>query len=277
VQDDLYRTLPPVIPFASLLGEPAAPDIVLPVIGQLVRALTTPAGLREVAGPQNVRYDIRPDGTWEYRCPIRLFPGAIRLKVDGFRQQWGARVVAQDEDSFRFLINLPAARRFWERVVSPPRRLEVDLHVVPLAGLHTWLTEAHVRVRPAGGAPDQMARITAELAPQLFDSLRSYLQASPEQRAEARRPCPHPLHVYPVLPDLELADAIEGLGRNISPGGISFRLPQLPPTEKLYLHFHQAPGAAEFALLARVVRRQPSDPDGYEIGAAFPAGSGGQE
>src|SRR6516165_7879675 len=42
-----------IIPYASLLGEPAAPDTVLPAVSQLVAELTNPPDPRRIQGPRN--------------------------------------------------------------------------------------------------------------------------------------------------------------------------------------------------------------------------------
>jgi serine/threonine protein kinase len=269
--EDLYQSLPPVIPFASLLGEPAAPDTLLPTVPQLVKALIALPEERLTRSGGDAT-EGQPVGIWEYRCPIQLFPGAMQLKVEGFCEQWNARIVRREGDSYKFQVDLQAPRRFWERLRSQPRWLEVDLEVEAPSGARSRLTQAHVRIRPRGGEPAVMARIAATLAPQLFDSLRSYLQATQEQRAQERWPFEQPVRVYPVLPDLELAEVIGGVGKNISLRGVSFRVPTLPPTDQLYLHFHEAAGAVEYAILAQVMHSQPAGNEGFEIGAMFPGG-----
>jgi serine/threonine protein kinase len=265
----LYVSLPPVIPFASLFGEPAAPEVVLPSARQIVAALTSPRDPREVRAARNIRYRAHPDGSCEYCCPIQLLPGPTRLKVDGFRQHWNARLVKEEQGTFVFQIDLQAPRRFWERVLSQPRRVTVELRFGKFDRHRARLTEARAFLRAVSGDPEKMKRIVAELAPHIFDSLRSFLQASPEQRACIRQPFPQPLHVYPVLPDLELAEMIAGVGRNLSSGGIRFCLPKPPPTGKLYLHFHES-AQADFAILAEVMRTQSNEDGGCDIGAFFP-------
>jgi serine/threonine protein kinase len=267
--DDLYHHLPPVIPFTSLLGEPAAPGTVLPPVSQVVLSLTTAAEPRAIQGQGNVRCTVLPGGVWEYRCPVQVFPGAVRLKVDGFRQQWGARLVREEDDRFLFQIDLQPSRSFWERSRVQPPRLELLLHV-PSPGPEQRMSEARIRLRPVSGSPDQVGGILAEMGPQLFDSIRSYLQAAHEQRARDRWACTLPLHVYPVQPDLELGTVLDAVGRNISYGGVNFRAAQAPTTEKLYLHWLKSPRAAAFAVLAQVVRVQEVGPHAFDIAARFP-------
>jgi serine/threonine protein kinase len=267
---DLYHCLPLVIPYRSLLGQPPAEGAELPSLGQIVLELTAAADPLTVHGAHNLRYVLHPGGVWEYRCPLRLVPDLLPLKIDGFRQQWNARTLSEGENAWVFQIDPHPTRRFWERGAAPPPQLEVHLEVQPVPRPETRLSEAVVRVHPRGGQGDQASRLLAGLGPQLFESLRSYLQASPEQRAEERWPCTHPLHVHPVLPDLDLAEVMEATGKNISHGGINFRVAAPPPTDHVYLHWHDSPRVSAFAVLARVIRVLPSGPDRYEVGAQFP-------
>jgi serine/threonine protein kinase len=265
----LYAQLPPVIPYASLMGEPPPPDVLLPSVHDLVCALTAPDP-RKVNGPQNTRYFIQSDGSWEYRCPLQVFPGALRIKVAGFAEQWSGRVVHQQGDSFRLHLELPVQRSFWDRFAqsTPSRTLEMDVAVEPPADVQTRRTEAKVRLRYLGGKREQADRILAAMGPQLFDSLRMYLQATPEQRGGERWPFTDPIHVYPVLPDLELAPTLEGVCRDVSFGGIRFRVPQRPSVDVLYLHLCSSRAALGYALLVQVTRAQETA-EGVEVGARF--------
>jgi serine/threonine protein kinase len=265
---DLYRHLPAVIPFTSLLGEAPAPDTVLPTVGQVIMALTAKGEPKTIVGAPNVRYLVHPGGTWEYQCPVQLFTGGIRLKVDGFRQQWGARLVHETANVFTFHLDLNPPRRFRDRVFGPPPCVEIRLEVQPRRAADSTLSEAKVRLQPLGGMAGPAARLLPEIGPQLFDSIREYLQARPEQRMKDRWPCPRPLCVYPVRPDLELDEVLNGMSRNISHGGVSFRVPRPPTAERVYLHWHRSPCVLAYAILARITRVQPLL-GAYEVGAAF--------
>jgi hypothetical protein len=289
---DAINSLPAVIPFASLLGEPPPPDVVLPTPQQLVTVLTTRSqesgvrsqestgrslrtpdpGLlspetRKVHGPQNSRYFIQSDGSWEYRCPMQLFPGAMQLKVAGFCQHWNGRVVRHTGDSYRVHVEMPAPRGFWERF-KQPNQLEEDIEAESLVSGQTRLTEARVRVRYLAKGRDKSDRVLATMAPQLFDSIRLYFQATPEQRTLERWSFTAPVRTYPVLPGLELAATLDGVCQNISFGGIRFLLPERPPSDHLYLHLHSSSAALAYALLVHVLRLQETIA-GVEIGARF--------
>jgi serine/threonine protein kinase len=267
IREDLYDALPPVIPYASLMGESSGLEVLLPAIPQLVTELVN-AEQHAVQGPANCRYFVHPDSSWEYRCPIQLFPGAMHLKVEGLRTHWNASIASQQGESYVLHIELETTRvSFWSKKKPPPRKLEIEIQVEPLIGNQSRLTEAVIHVRFLGES-DQAQQILGTTAPKIFESARTYLQAAQEQRTRERWSLTQPLRVYPVLPDLETAPTIEGTVRNISFGGISFLVPQKPTMEYLYLHLYQAPQALGYAFLARVLRAKEYE-GGYEIGCAF--------
>jgi serine/threonine protein kinase len=275
--EDLYHRLPAVIPFPSLQGEPPPRDIVLPPVRQIVLDLAAPvlAALgpsRNVDGPQNVRFTQSGDA-WECKCPIQLFTGGLALKVEGFRSEWQARTVHESATSYVLQVDLQTPPRPEDRGACPLIRLAVELDVHSAMASTKHYAEARIRVRPAGENAGRAAGLLPELAPRLFDSMRCYLQASPDQRREDRWQCPQPLHVYPVMPNLELEEILEGISRNISPGGVSFRVSQPPRAEQAYLHWHKSATVSHFAVLARIIRVQPMAGGGYEVGACFPSTS----
>jgi len=271
-RNNLYARLPAVIPFASLQGEPPPRDIVLPPLKQLVFNLALPNLLatkppRTVRGPQNTRYAVQENDVWESKCPIQIFSGALALKVEGFRREWQARITQQKSDGFVFQLDLQPPRP-GDKDGGLPITFELD--VQSASGSVKYLAEARMRVFPTGTNRDRVVHLLPELAPRLFDSMRSYLQAVPEQRCEDRWPCPQPLHIYPVMPDLELDEVLEGISRNISLRGVSLRVAQAPRAELAYLHWHRSPTLAPYAVLARILRVQPMAGGGFEVGAVFP-------
>ena len=60
------------------------------------------------------RYLVHPDGVWEHRFPIRMFASLLRLKLEGFRQQWSARPTEDAGNAFAFQIHDGRAKGgFW--------------------------------------------------------------------------------------------------------------------------------------------------------------------
>jgi hypothetical protein len=86
------------------------------------------------------------------------------------------------------------------------------------------------------------------------------------------------VRVYPVLPDLELGPTLDGTCRDLSHGGIRFRVSHRPASDQLYLHLHASPAALGYAVLARVSRvTEVAEGDGVEIGARFSPEAGGDK
>jgi hypothetical protein len=241
-----------------------------PLVLELAAPALSAAGPpRVVQGPQNVRYVLHEGASWEYKCPIQIFTGALPLKVEGFRREWRGRTLHESDTSFAFQIDMPVSPRPEDRSPVPAQlAFELDVQLAPASSKN--FAEARMRVRPAGGDTERTARLLPDLAPRLFDSMRVYLHAEAEQRREDRWQCPQPLHVYPVRPDLELDEVLDGISRNISLGGVSFRVAKPPQAEQVYLHWHKSPTVSRFAVLARIVRVQPMAGGGFEVGAAFP-------
>jgi serine/threonine protein kinase len=270
----LYQTLPGVIPFASLQGEPPSKDIVLPTLNQFVHNLAMPkhvstTQLRNGRGSQNERCVLLGNDVWESKCPMQTFHGALALKVEGFRTEWNARIVNQKKHGVLYHIDLlPSARSD-----NPDKHnfpvLAFQLDVQAVAGSPKYFAEARMRVYPARGNRYHIARLLPELAPRLFISMRSYLQAAPDQRSEERWPCTQPLHIYPVMPDLELDEFLEGMSRNVSLGGVSFRVLEEPRTELAYLHWHRTQAVSPYAVLTRIIRVQSMASGGFEVGGVF--------
>jgi serine/threonine protein kinase len=267
-KQDVYLTLPAVIPLKNLLGEPAAPESVIPAVSQLVTAVAWPTDPRTVLGPQNVRYQVHPDGTWEYRCPLQLFPGAMALKVEGFRAWWGAQIVNQLDDCYTLELDVPIPRSFWERLL-PQKKMVVEIVVEPSNVQGSRMAEAVVQLRYQDADLAQRTRVLLQMGPKVMESVRQFLQATQENRSRERIPIQTRLYVYPILPDLELAEKLEGKTRNISHGGMSFFVPQPPPVEWLYLHLPDQDVTSPYALLAKVVRCAAIE-DYYELGVKFP-------
>jgi serine/threonine protein kinase len=271
--EERVRPLSGIIPFASLHGQAITPSLRgneeqadLPPLAAILDAL---GGHRpRPAWDHTTRCIVAPDGSWEFRCPIRLFPGALRLRAEGFCQHWNGRSLPREGEAFACVIELGPVRRFWERWVGPTGpSLEVDIGLDPPLPSGAGLTEAVARLRILG-ARGQAEQMLKAIGPRVLQSLHTYLQASPEQRRRQRWSCRHPLHVYPVLPGQEIGAPIEAAGRDLSCGGIRFCCSVSPPAEWVYLHWYACPSVADLAVLARVQWSRPVE-NGHEIGAAF--------
>jgi len=227
------------------------------------------AGAVEVREADSARYIVHPDGAWEYRFPVRIFAGLLKLKLEGFRQQWGARPAEESAGGFAYEIVSDQGKggRFWERKPRPAG-LNVRLRFRPAEAPETNHREALVRVGLFGDHGPGREALLHSAAPRIFRSLRAYLQGSTEQRLRERWPFEQRIGFRPILPHLEIGKEVEGRGRDVSVGGVRLLLPGEPPGEFAYLHFRETPAVAPFAVLGRVVRVQPLD-GGCEVGVRY--------
>jgi len=210
-----------------------------------------------------------PAGTWSQKYPIRLIPGATKLKVRGFCEHWGARLVQENEH--RFVLHLEPSPRDLPGVRAVGRKRTVELRLqVGADASPTGLSEVELCVRPLPDADPQLALALNSLGPRLMESLRTFLYASPERRGNERWACPLPVRVYPVLADRSIGKPISAVSRNISRSGVQFLVEQPLEATHLYLHWYRSGRASPYALLAEVIRiHQVGGADGLEVGAAF--------
>src|SRR5947209_8601912 len=132
------------------------------------------------------------------------------------------------------------------------------------------LGELLVTRRPFGCRGDSALRLLEELGPPLLEDLRSCLGALPEHRTQERIRCDRLLRVTPVLADLQFAEALDGVGKDISSGGIGFFLREQLPSPDVYVSLPWLTELAGQAVRAQIVRGRPRGDGWFEIGAVFP-------
>lgn len=225
-------------------------------------------GRYEVKEFNRIRYTLEPgEMLLEHRCGVRMYPGTAVLKLEGFRQEWGARPLHLDEGLVVFSVGL--APTFWQRLIGRDVGLQIHVRLVPAGDPVAQRCEVAVSIRPYGCGRRQALQMLRERGPQVLESIRAYLQAHPEQRTRERLSCDQPLRVSPVFGGVQLADAIECRAKDISEGGIGFFLPRPLPTPEVYVTLPNIPEVAAYAGLARIVRKQPHKDGWIEVGAAF--------
>jgi hypothetical protein len=273
----ILASLPPVIAWpvgqASNLSagwKPAPPaGLPLPSLSQLVPQLVaSAAGPVQVQEHQRIRFLVLPGKQVQHRCAAWLPPGVALIKLESFCREWGGQVVHASDDTFVCHVYLPGS--LWERCLGRQRGLEVQINLCRPDGPVVKLSEVDVLLKPLHCGKAEAGRLLWEAAPRVLGSLRAHLQACPEQRAQPRLLCDHLVRVSPAQPGVQLAMPVDCQGKDISPGGIGFFLPDQPTSAQVYLNLPADPGAAALGVLARIVRVQPCGDGWYEIGAAFP-------
>ncbi len=269
----LPALLPAIIPAAEgALHLPPMSALPSTTLNQFIMELVAVAGgPTQLAQSETIRYRVEPGQSLEHRMTVQMIPGALPLKLDGFRQEWKAQGVHQEPGRFSLTVTLPSD--FWRRLTGQRLGLEIQIQLMTGSRGSSKRKEVVVVVRPFGCNPAQATRLLAEMGPAILESVRNYLQACPEQRGQDRRAISQPLRVCPVLPDLQLAQPIECKGKDISTRGIGFFLPHPPSTPQVYINIPGVPQLASVAGLAQIVRGQPCGDGWYEVGAYF-AGDG---
>jgi serine/threonine protein kinase len=267
------EALPAVLPIQNLLGEPPPADVRVPSLRQVVAALAPgEACLESARNNQGLQYIVHPNGIWEYRCPIHFVPGVLPLKVNALREMWRGYIVEDTGTAIRLQIGGGMAqKKFWGfavREVKTPH-LAVEITAQGCAKNETRLAEVRVLLRVGDAEPDEAERILKDKGPALFESIRKYLQVRDDMRSHPRWPCAHALSARPILPGLEVGDPVEGICRDVSPGGVGFLLPDHPTHTRCYLHWPRVPQLAGVAVQVRIVRVQKAPLNGYEVGARF--------
>jgi serine/threonine protein kinase len=201
------------------------------------------------------------------RFGTKLEAGAVRSRLDGFRDHWKGTLLRADERDFAFLMKTP--QTLWQRWTGRQPALEVHVRLGGRADGAEGLTEVRVAVHPRGCGPEQSAELLKVVGPLLVESARGYLQVNPAGRREERLTWNYPLRVCSVGPDGAVGPAVECQGKDISLNGIGFYLPGELPTTTLLLHLPQTAQTAAMSTRAKVVRVQDCGAGWFEVGAVL--------
>jgi serine/threonine protein kinase len=240
------RTRPAVVPGARNIGPanspvpihpsaaltPVEPEPVrLPVLNKVLRDL-----LRSAVGHAQIRecgiqrYRLRPAQSLEHQCFARLLSSTVKLKLDGFRQQWNATSLRLEDDHHVYQVRTSGS--LWQRCLGQLPGLDVDVRL-------TWpspnaqLTRIDIQIVPVSSTGEKAEHLLEQLGYLLMESLRNYLQAHPERRATERMRFEQPIKVFPVLPDQELGEPLVAQARDLSLGGMGLYLPRTLPTNEV--------------------------------------------
>ena len=184
-------------PLPSAEPEPAAVSI--PQLHKLLSEVVARVrGRLEVRMIGEARYLLHPGCKIEHHCRAALLPTGIKVQLHGFRQQWGARLVASEAYSHVFQVSVGSS--LWTRLIGRTAALQVIIRFRQPEELDP-LTPVTIEIIPVGSMAEQAATLLAETGPKLLESVRYYLQAQPERRRQERLHYDQPVPVTPVYPD----------------------------------------------------------------------------
>jgi len=264
---DLVVTLPARLPVTALRGESSPSGSFWPSDEYVNRWILLETGAEKIAAKQDLQYLVKPGNMVEHRCPVRMIPGGLNLKLHDFPRQWQAIPLRQDDNAF--ICRIPASRTIWQRCFGRQSGMEVQVLLETPEQSAAHLVEAVICIKPYGVCNARLTAQIHEIGPALIDSVRNYLQAEPSHRGHVRWPCTSGVHVYPILPDLQVGQRIEGTARDISLGGLCLRLSQAPPSDHVYVNLPACPALAASAVLVHIHRQQPISGGWFEVGATF--------
>jgi serine/threonine protein kinase len=228
------------------------------------------AGAATVQSPSGTL--INPRMGIEQHCGARVFSATARLKLEGFRQQWNAKVTQVEPKFIGYRIDM--AQSFWRRCIGKEKPyVEVTFHFQQPQTLGAELTEVTINVRPVGCDAQEGAKILSQAGPLIMENARSYLQATPERRGLERLRYDARIQILPVYPGEADGAPMDCIGKDISMRGIGFLTGETEPTTRqimVVLPGNEGEGPIHLpAEIVRVHRRA----DGYrEIGARFAFG-----
>jgi hypothetical protein len=207
----------------------------------------------------------------ERRCGARVFSATARLKLEGFRQQWNAKVTCVEPAFIGYRIDM--AQGFWSRCLGKEKPgVEVTFHFQQPQTLNAELTEVTINICPVGCNAEQGTRILNQAAPMIVENARSYLQATPERRGLDRMKFDARIQVMPVFPGQPNGPPMDCVAKDISIRGIGFLSNADSSSRQILVVLPGKDSESPIFLPAEVVRVHRRA-DGYrEVGARFAFG-----
>jgi serine/threonine protein kinase len=228
----------------------------------------TGSGIRVRVPASPPRPEPEGDGMWA-RFGTSLTADLIHERVEGFRQQWSARVVSAAPGEIALEMSMP--RSLWQRWTGQRPALHIRLGLgapdpaAPARG--RVRTEVRVDLSPRECSGDHAADLMKLVGPLLVESLRTHLQVPENGRQEERLPWHFPLQVCSLQDDGQPGPPVDCQGKDISLNGIGFYLPGQLPSSRVLLRLPRTPQTPRAAMPARIVRVQSCGDGWYEVGA----------
>jgi hypothetical protein len=265
--DSLRGTVAPTVAPLVLHGYSTAPhpeELVQALVGQ------AKGKNKSVAGVLGAHCWFAAEGALEHKCAAWLPPSVSKMKLQGFAAEWKGQEVQLDDQHFSCVVNLH--RTFWQWFQLENPRLQVEVKMTS-PQLESDLRQVHIRIRYLG-RNQAYGRTTLEhVGTLLVDSLRNYLVALPEHRAQRRYAFPHPLRIAPISPAWTPGETLDCMGVDISLGGLGLQTSYQVPTSQIYIYFdlllEKSGAAATVALPAAVRLIKPTGDGGFQLGTRF--------
>lgn len=218
----------------------------------------------------SIRYIHRRGEMIHHRCGAMLMAGIAQAKLDGFRLSIGAELVRNEDNVYVYRIPRPV-KSFWKSLRSQQQGLEITLHLARPHSRQAMLTDVTVQVRPYGiSEVDEAEEMLKEAGPRIVETLRTFLQATPDRRAQERFEYNVPLKAYALSARGERGPAVQCQGKDISLSGISVYTPTAITGTQLKVELVHPRQPEPVSVLAQLIRCDQHTQGGwFEIGARF--------
>ncbi len=232
---------------------------------------TTPTRILPATGTRRLPITKASELVQTTRFGTSLTATTIGQRLEGFRQQWSAEIVASE--ALAFVYQMPTPQSFWQRWTGKQPAIEIRLQITPpdmTAPDGVQLrTELRMDLHPHDCSKEQSGDLLKVVGPLLVESMRAHLQVNPRGRAQERIVWHHPVQLCSMLPDGTQGPPIECQGKDLSLNGIGFYLPGKLPSSQVMLHLPLTPQTPRVSMPARIVRVQGCGDDWFEVGAVL--------
>jgi serine/threonine protein kinase len=213
-----------------------------------------------------LRYLLRPGKMATHQCYARLIPSTAPLKLAGFREQWRAHPVKEEEGRFAYQVRFPP--RFLDRLFG--RHPGLDVLVTVEDGIHqgSLMASINIELRPISCSHNQASEMLEDVGPLVLESLRKFLQAAPERRKLERFSIRQAATIYPLLEDDDLGEGIPGEAHDVCLTGLGVFLPRAPEGTEVAVHL-RGHGPHNVLLAGQIVRQAVCKDGRYDIGLWF--------
>jgi serine/threonine protein kinase len=184
------------------LGLPAAVDALAETTGlvatwkdALAELVTVASRLHEVRTVGLISYRLCSAQHLEYRAMARVPAGMVRLKLDGFREQWQAQEVGREDRRYTF--HLQTQVNLWDRCLGRAPGLQVEVRI-GTADPITGLSPVRVRLDPVDCNRHRAEQVLNELGLTVLGSLQSFLHTQSEKAQQERYPLTHSVVLKPT-------------------------------------------------------------------------------
>jgi hypothetical protein len=220
-------------------------------------------GHRRIQEIKKIRSLIRPGEALVHRCGA-FFAGAMtRSKLKGFGRDLNLKVIRAEDDLVIYHMLVGSSLLSFSKRPT----LEIQVRILKPRVEETRLMEVEMTFRPLHCSPEKAAWILNEAAPALAERLRMNLMANPEYRNQERLAYELPLLVSPALSDGTPGQAVQAVGKDVTPDGFGFHSRvEFPVGAYLVLHLNVPSHPTPVLVPGQVLRSQNCGNGWFEIG-----------